>query len=233
MNTMNTLFDNSAFAASMLSISAYGIGIWLKRKTGSSVANPLLVSLVIVVIFLLLTGMEYDSYKRGCGIFSYLLTPATVALAVPLYEQRNELKRNYKAVMTGIAAGTMTSLLSILTMATALGLSHTAYVSLLPKSITMPIGISMAEELGGFVPVTVVCIVVTGVLGNVIAEKLFRMIHIDEPIAKGIATGTASHVIGTAKAMEMGSVEGAMSSLSIIVAGLMTVIGASVFSVFL
>ncbi len=217
----------------MLSISAYGIGIWLNRKTGSSIANPLLVSLVIVVIFILLTGMDYESYKRGCSIFSYLLTPATVALAVPLYEQRQPLRRNYKAVMTGIAAGTATSLISILTMATALGLSHTAYVSLLPKSITMPIGISMTEELDGFVPVTVVCIVITGILGNVIAEKLFRIIRIDEPIAKGIATGTAAHVIGTAKAMEMGEVEGAMSSLSIIVAGLMTVGGASVFSLFL
>ena len=217
----------------MLSISAYGIGIWLNRKTGSSIANPLLVSLVIVVIFILLTGMDYESYKRGCSIFSYLLTPATVALAVPLYEQRQPLRRNYKAVMTGIAAGTAASLISILTMATALGLSHTAYVSLLPKSITMPIGISMTEELDGFVPVTVVCIVITGILGNVIAEKLFRIILIDEPIAKGIATGTAAHVIGTAKAMEMGEVEGAMSSLSIIVAGLMTVGGASVFSLFL
>ena len=217
----------------MLSISAYGIGIWLNRKTGSSIANPLLVSLVIVVIFILLTGMDYESYKRGCSIFSYLLTPATVALAVPLYEQRQPLRRNYKAVMTGIAAGTAASLISILTMATALGLSHTAYVSLLPKSITMPIGISMTEELDGFVPVTVVCIVITGILGNVIAEKLFRIIRIDEPIAKGIATGTAAHVIGTAKAMEMGEVEGAMSSLSIIVAGLMTVGGASVFSLFL
>ena len=217
----------------MLSISAYGIGIWLNRKTGSSIANPLLVSLVIVVIFILLTGMDYESYKRGCTIFSYLLTPATVALAVPLYEQRQPLRRNYKAVMTGIAAGTAASLISILTMATALGLSHTAYVSLLPKSITMPIGISMTEELDGFVPVTVVCIVITGILGNVIAEKLFRIIRIDEPIAKGIATGTAAHVIGTAKAMEMGEVEGAMSSLSIIVAGLMTVGGASVFSLLL
>lgn len=230
---MNTIIENSVFAASMLSISAYGIGIWLNRKTGSSIANPLLVSLVIVVIFILLTGMDYESYKRGCSIFSYLLTPATVALAVPLYEQRQPLRRNYKAVMTGIAAGTATSLISILTMATALGLSHTAYVSLLPKSITMPIGISMTEELDGFVPVTVVCIVITGILGNVIAEKLFRIIRIDEPIAKGIATGTAAHVIGTAKAMEMGEVEGAMSSLSIIVAGLMTVGGASVFSLLL
>ncbi len=233
MNAISTMFENSAFAASMLSVSAYGIGIWLKRKTGSSIANPLLVSLVIVIVFLLLTGIDYESYKRGCCIFSYLLTPATVALAVPLYEQRQELRRNYRAVMTGIAAGTMASLISILTMALALGLSHTAYVSLLPKSITMPIGISMAAELGGFVPVTVVCIVITGVLGNVVAEKLFRMIHLEEPIAKGIATGTASHVIGTAKAMEMGEVEGAMSSLSIIVAGLMTVVGASVFSLFL
>ena len=161
---------------------------------------------------------------------SYLLTPATVCLAVPLYQQLNLLKKNLKAVAAGILSGVLTSILSVLGLSYLFGLSHDMYVTLLPKSITTAIGMGVSEELGGIVTITVAVIIITGVLGNIIADVVYRVFRIKEPVAKGLALGTASHAIGTAKAMEMGPVEGAMSSLAIAVAGLLTVIFASVFA---
>ncbi len=132
--------------------------------------------------------------------------------------------------MAGLISGVLTSLISILALAAVFGFSHEEYVTLLPKSITTAIGMGVSEELGGIVTITVAVIIVTGILGNVIGEHVFRIFRIDEPIAKGVALGSASHAIGTAKAMELGEIEGAMSSLSIAVAGLLTVLGASVFA---
>lgn len=226
-----TTIEESIFLGVFISLASYGIGMWLKKKTGWALANPLLISIILVISFLLVTGMDYESYRKGSNMITYLLTPATVCLAVPLYEQVEALKRNYRAVIGGIMAGTLASLCCVLLMAIALGLSHEAYVTMLPKSITTAMGIGVSEELGGIVPVTVVCIVITGVLGNVFAEQFLKLIKIEEPIAKGIAIGTATHAVGTARAMEMGKVEGAMSGLSIVVAGILTVIGASIFAV--
>ena len=159
-----------------------------------------------------------------------MLTPATVCLAVPLYQQLNLLKKNLKAVAAGILSGVLTSILSVLGLSYLFGLSHDMYVTLLPKSITTAIGMGVSEELGGIVTITVAVIIITGVLGNMIADVVYRVFRIKEPVAKGLALGTASHAIGTAKAMEMGPLEGAMSSLAIAVAGLLTVIFASVFA---
>ena len=159
-----------------------------------------------------------------------MLTPATICLAIPLYEQLELLKHNWKAIVLGILSGVLASLGSILGMAVLFGMSHEEYVTFLPKSITTAIGMGVSEKLGGFVPISVAAIIITGVLGNIFAELIFRIFRIREPIARGVALGTASHAIGTAKAMELGEVEGAMSSLSIVVAGLVTVGGASVFS---
>lgn len=226
-----TTIEELIFLGVFISLASYGIGMWLKKKTGWALANPLLISIILVISFLLVTGMDYESYRKGSNMITYLLTPATVCLAVPLYEQVEALKRNYRAVIGGIMAGTLASLCCVLLMAIALGLSHEAYVTMLPKSITTAMGIGVSEELGGIVPVTVVCIVITGVLGNVFAEQFLKLIKIEEPIAKGIAIGTATHAVGTARAMEMGKVEGVMSGLSIVVAGILTVIGASIFAV--
>ncbi len=224
------MLENSVFFGVMISLVSYAIGMWLKRKTGWALMNPLFVSIVLVIATLLLFNISYDSYKQGSNIITYLLTPATVCLAVPLYQQVELLKRNFKALMAGMLAGVLASLGCILLMALLLGLDHATYVTFLPKSITTAIGIGVSEELGGIVPVTVVCIVVTGVLGNVFAEKFLKLIHVTNPIAKGIAIGSAAHAVGTAKAMEMGAVEGSMSSLSIVVCGIMTVVLASLFA---
>ncbi len=227
---MKMLFQDSVYFGVLLSLSSYGIGLFLKLRTGWSLMNPLLVSIVLVISVLLLTGVSYESYNKGADCLSYLLTPATVCLAVPLYQQVELLRKNYRAVLTGIVSGVLASLCSVLLLALLFRFDHTAYVTFLPKSITTAIGIGVSEELGGHVPVTVVVIIITGILGNIFAEKFLKMLRIREPIAKGIAIGCSSHALGTARAMEMGTVEGAMSSLSIVVCGVMTVVGASLFS---
>lgn len=226
------MFQDSVFFGVLISLSAYAFGLLLKRKTGWSLMNPLLISIVLVIGVLLATGVSYERYSQSADIISYLLTPATVCLAVPLYQQVELLKKNARAVVLGITAGVLASLCSVLLLAIAFQFDHAAYVTFLPKSITTAIGIGVTEELGGNVSVAVVVIIITGVLGNIFAEKFLQLLRISEPIARGIAIGCSSHALGTARAMEMGTIEGAMSSLSIVVCGVLTVIGASVFALF-
>ncbi|HIR28549.1 MAG TPA: LrgB family protein [Candidatus Choladousia intestinigallinarum] len=230
---MREILCESTFFGVAVSILAYELGIFLKKKLKLAIFNPLLVAVAAVIVFLLITGVDFESYQAGADKLSYLLTPATVCLAIPLYEQIGLLKNHARAIMAGLVSGVLTSLISILGMAAVFGLSHEEYVTLLPKSITTAIGMGVSEELGGIVTITVAVILVTGILGNVIAEPVCRLFKIQEPVAKGVAIGSAAHAIGTAKAMEMGEIEGAMSSLSIAVAGLLTVAGASVFASFL
>lgn len=229
---MHSLLEQSVFFGVAVSIAAYEAGSLLKKKYHSAIFNPLLLSVAATIVLLILFRIDYDTYYEGAKYLSYLLTPATVCLAVPMYEQLELLKKNLKAVMVGIISGVLMSLGCILVMAIVFGLNHETYVTLLPKSITTAIGMGVSEELGGYVTITVATIVITGVLGNIIGEGLCKLFHIEEPIAKGVALGTASHAIGTARAMEMGEIEGAMASLSIAVAGLLTVAGALVFSYF-
>ena len=229
---MHSLLEQSVFFGVAVSIAAYEAGSLLKKKYHSALFNPLLLSVAATIVLLVLFRIDYDTYYEGAKYLSYLLTPAPVCLAIPMYEQLELLKKNLKAVMVGIISGVLMSLGCILVMAIVFGLNHETYVTLLPKSITTAIGMGVSEELGGYVTITVATIVITGVLGNIIGEGLCKLFHIEEPIAKGVALGTASHAIGTARAMEMGEIEGAMASLSIAVAGLLTVAGALVFSYF-
>ena len=230
---MKTFLTDSIFFGAILSLAAYEAGLLLKRRFKLAILNPLLIGIICVMAVLALLHVDYKEYNKGAGYISYFLTPATVCLAVPLYQQVSLLKKNLKAVAAGILSGVLASLISVLALSKLLGLNHQQYVTLLPKSITTAIGMGISEELGGIVTITVSVIIITGILGNMIAEWVCRIFKIREPIAKGLALGTASHAIGTAKAMEMGPVEGAMSSLAIAVAGLLTVIGASVFAGFL
>lgn len=227
---MHEFLESSSFFGVIISVLSYGIGVLLKKKWKLAVFNPLLISIVITILFLVCTGISYDKYYEGAKYLSYLLTPATVCLAIPLYEQLELLKRNWRAILLGILSGVLSSLGAILGMAFLFQFDHQEYVTFLPKSITTAIGMGISEKLGGYVSISVAAIIITGVLGNIFAEWIFRLFRIQEPVAQGVALGTASHAIGTAKAMELGEVEGAMSSLSIVVAGLMTVIGATVFS---
>ena len=230
---MHSLLEQSVFFGVAVSIVAYEAGSLLKKKYHSALLNPLLLSVAATIVILILFHIDYDTYYEGAKYLSYLLTPATVCLAVPMYEQLELLKKNLKAVLVGIISGVLMSLGCILVMAIVFSLNHETYVTLLPKSITTAIGMGVTEELGGAVTITVAVIIITGVLGHMLAETLCKLFHIEEPIAKGISIGSASHAIGTAKAMEMGDVEGAMSSLSIAVAGILTVVGASIYAMFI
>ena len=227
---MKEFIGNSLFFGAALSLIAYEAGLLLKRKFKMAVFNPLLIAILCVIAVLKLLKIDYDAYNAGGKYISYLLTPATVCLAVPLYEQLTLLKKNLAAVAAGIFSGVVASLVSILIFAKLFGLSHEEYVTLLPKSITTAIGMGVSEELGGIVTITVAVIIITGVLGNMIAESVYKLARIHEPIARGLGLGTSAHAIGTARAMEMGEIEGAMSSLAIAVAGLLTVVMASFFA---
>jgi putative effector of murein hydrolase len=189
-----------------------------------------LISIVITILVLVVADVDYDTYDAGAKYLSWFLTPATVCLAIPLYEQWQLLKRHWRAVLLGILAGVFTSMGTVFVLSLLLGLSHQEYVTLLPKSITTAIGMGLSEELGGYVTITVAVIVVTGVLGNIMGEAICKIFRITDPIAKGLSFGASAHAIGTAKAMELGEVEGAMSSLAIAVTGLLTVVFSSVFA---
>ena len=233
MSTLREILGNSQYWGLTLSIAAYLFACWLKQKTKLAFLNPILVSVIVIIAFLLGVGIDYDTYNKGASYLIWLITPATVCLAIPLYEQWSLLKKNYKAVVVGIASGVLTSLTTVLVLSKIMNLSHAEYVTLLPKSITTAIGMGVSEELGGYVTITVAVIVVTGVLGNIFGELVCKIFRIKEPIAKGLALGSAAHAIGTTKAMEMGEIEGAMSSLSIAVAGILTVVLSSVFAGFM
>ena len=228
---MNSFFLDSAFAGVAISLIAYMAGTFLKKKLKLGLFNPLLISIIVTMVVLIIGKVDYESYNAGAKYLSWLLTPATVCLAIPLYEQFELLKSNCAAIILGIASGVVTSLVTVLVLSVVFGLTHEQYVTLLPKSITTAIGMGVSEELGEYVTITV--IVVTGVIGNILAEFICKVFRITDPIAKGVAIGTSAHAVGTAKAIEMGEIEGAMSSLSIAVAGILTVVGASVFANFL
>lgn len=230
---MNEIFGGSAFAGVLVSLSFYWLGCLLKKRLKLAICNPLLIAILGTIVFLLILGIDYDTYYSGAKYLSWLLTPATVCLAVPLYEQFDRLKENSLAIMLGIVAGILTSLCSVLIFALLMKFDHASYVTLLPKSVTSAIGVAVSEELGGYPAITVAVIIFSGIIGNVLAETICRIFRITEPVAKGVGIGSASHAIGTAKAMEIGEVEGAMSSLSIAVSGVLTVIAASIFAQFL
>lgn len=219
-----TFLQESLYFGFVISILSYLFGVWLKQKLGWAILNPLLVSVVLVIGCLLVFGIDYDTYNSSAKYISYLLTPSTVCLAIPLYKQLELLKKNLLAVGIAILSGVIASAASILALCLMFRLEHLHYVTMLPKSITTAIGMGVSEEAGGMVTITVVCIIITGIFGNIIAEHLFRAAGIRHPIAKGLALGTSAHAIGTAKALELGDVEGAMSSLAIAVAGLLTVV---------
>lgn len=227
---MSGFFGQSVFFGAFITIFAYEIGLAVRKKFRKAIFNPLLISIIIVMVVLSVLHIDYDTYSKGGVYISYLLTPATVCLAVPLFQQLQLLKSNWKAILAGTCAGILTTMVTVLLFAVLFNLNHENYVTLLPKSITTAIGMGVSEELGGNVTITAAVIIITGVLGNMIAELVCKVFKIHEPIAKGIGIGSAAHAIGTAKAIEMGEIEGAMSSLAIAVAGLLTVFAATIFS---
>ena len=227
---MSEVIQSCASFGVFLCLGTYFLGLHLNKRFKSPLTNPLLLATVGCIAVLLLCGIDYSVFKASAQPLSYLLTPATVSLAIPLYRQLDKLKTHYKAILVGVFSGVLASGLSIFAMSALFGLSHTDYVTLLPKSVTTAIGMSLSEELGGVAALTVTAIVITGIAGNCMAPFLCKLFRVTHPVAKGIAIGTASHALGTSKAIEIGEVEGAMSGLSIAVAGLMTVAAAQIFA---
>ena len=224
---MNAIINSPLFGI-LLTLIAFEIGVTISKKFKYSFLNPLLIANILIVGFLLFTGISLESYNVGGDYISVLLSPATVVLAVPLYKQISKLKQFWKPILAGIFAGSLTSMACVIVVSRLVGLSETLMLSLLPKSITIPMGSVVSEQIGGIPSVTIISIVITGITGAVAAPAVCRFCRIKHKVAQGIAIGTASHALGTTKAMEMGEVQGAMSSLSIGIAGLFTAIVAPI-----
>lgn len=207
----------------ILTIIAFEIGIFINNKWRNPLLNPILIATVLIIGFLTVTGIEYETYKVGGDYISFFLGPVTVLLAVPLYKQIQSLKRFWFPILAGITVGSATSVICVIVCAKMFSLSKTLMLSLTPKSITIPMGSVFSEQIGGIPSITIVSIVITGITGAVTAPLVCRYFRIKNPVAQGVAIGTASHALGTTKAMEIGEVQGAMSSLSIGVAGVITV----------
>lgn len=208
----------------LLTIIFYNLGRFIQRKTGNPIFNPLLIAIICIIAFLSITKIPYEAYKIGGDSINFFLSPVTVVLAVPLYKQFELFKENMMEIIIGITAGVLVSFISIKILGEALNADSSLLNSLIPKSITTPMGISLTNSLGGVEAITVVAIICTGILGAIISPLVFKIGGIKHPIARGIALGTASHALGTTKAIEMGEVEGAMSGLSIGISGTLTVI---------
>lgn len=208
----------------VVTILAYQVGILLQKKFKSPVCNPLLIAIILIIGILLLTGYPTADYQAGMKTISWLMTPATICLAVPLYQQLQILRKNWKAIMAGICAGTLASLVFLFVMCRVFGFDQILTTSLLPKSITTAMGTALSAQTGGDEAITTAAIVITGILGNMLGVPLCRLFKITHPVAQGVALGTSAHVIGTSKARELSDLSGAVSSLSLTVAGILTAV---------
>lgn len=229
---MSALFESAYFGVA-LTVAAYWIGIKIQKKSGLVVCNNLLIATILVIAVLKIFGIPYEAYNNGGSLVNMLLGPATACMAVSIYSKLEQLKKNWLPVLAGCLAGTVTSILSVYLMCRLFGLDRAMTVSLLPKSVTTPIASAVSEGNGGIVSITVAAVIITGILGNLLAPLLVKLFRIKDPVAKGLGIGAASHAIGTAKALEMGETEGAMSGLAIGVCGIITALLALFFDVLL
>lgn len=216
-----------------ITLAAFGIGFLIQKKWKLAIFNPLLIATILIMAFLLLTGIPNEQYQEGCEVLTWLLTPATICLAISFYQQFQQLKKHMVVICVGVIAGTICSLGSVYLLCQAFGVDSAITVSLLPKSVTTAIGRDLSIELGGIAAITTAVIVVTGILGNIIGPALCKLLKLDDPIAQGVALGTSAHVIGTARAAQMSQLAGAVSSFSLTFAGLVTSILLSCVAQFL
>lgn len=225
---MEILTENTLFGI-IISLLAFEAGLLIYKKTKFPLFNPLLIAIALVISFLLIFKIDVDVYNKGGQFINMFLGPATVVLAVPLYKQLNLLKKHLFPILIGILIGSSIGISSVILLANIFGLEKVLTISLLSKSVTTPIGIEITNQLGGLAPVTVLSIIISGIIGSMIGPLLCKKFKINDKVAIGIAIGTASHAVGTSKALELGETEGAMSSLSIGIAGIMTVFLAPAF----
>ena len=207
-----------------LTLIAFLLGQKLQQKFKTPLLNPILVAMVLILVFLSVTGLSIADYKAGMNTLSWLLTPATVCLAVPMYEQFRVLRKNLPMILAGVACGAVSCLITIAVFCALVGFDRVLTISLLPKSITTAIGLVLSEMMGGMPGITTAAIVFTGIFSNIMGPAFCRLFRLTDPVAQGVAFGTAGHVIGTSKANELGPLTGAVSSLSLVVAGLLTAV---------
>lgn len=220
---MNELLSISILPV-IVTLLAYRVGLFCQKKVRSPLCNPILIAVILVLLFLGLTGMELETYQSGAAFLSWLMTPATVCLAISMYEQFRILRKNIPVILAGVAAGAISCLAMVLGLSLLFGFDRELTVSLLPKSVTTAIGVPLSQIAGGLAPITTAAIILTGITASVLGPTLCRLFRLTDPVAKGAAFGTAGHVIGTAKANEMDPLTGAVSSLSLVVAGLLTAV---------
>ncbi len=221
---MNEFFAQSAYFGLILSLLCFWAATWIAAKVKNTLFNPLLIASAMIIAILLLLDIEYETFDKGASYLTYFLNPATVCLAVPLYRQFQVLKDNLVAVIVSILAGCIACIAMIVGLSIVFSLSPQVQASLLPKSITTAIALGVSSEIGGISSITVMSVIITGIFGACIASALFKLLKIEEPVAQGLATGTSAHAIGTSRALELGEIQAAMSSLAIVVTGIMTVI---------
>lgn len=226
---MNEFFASFSVFGAFLTIFVYCSFVKLKERFQNAPINPLLYSIVFIIAFLLIFDVDYSTYNQSANYFTFFMTPATICLAIPLYQQAERIGENAVPVLTGILAGILANALTIYIFAIIFSLDHGIYITLLPKSITAAIGIVLSGEFGGYPDITIIAIIITGQAGNLMAPFICRAFRITDPVARGVGIGTASHAVGTAKAMEMGELTGAVSSFSMAVTGLATVLIAPAF----
>lgn len=223
---MKEILTNEIFFGLIISYFSFEIGKWVFKKTQSPIFNPLMIGTIIVILILKIFDISTEKYFKGASLISFFLGPATIALALPLYKQWGLFKRYFIPVVTGAIVGSFVGVISVIILGKLLNIDKTLLYSFMPKSITTPIGIEVSTMLGGIPAITVLSIIITGITGNVSAPFICKIFRIKHSVAKGIGIGVASHAVGTSKAMEMGEIEGSMSALSIIFAGILTLIWA-------
>ncbi|EHI96784.1 LrgB family protein [Clostridium sp. DL-VIII] len=220
---MNDIISSPVFGV-LISLITYEIGVLIKQKLKLSIFNPLLIAIIILIVFLMKFNIKYEDYNNGGQVISFFLAPATIALALPLYKKFSLFKANALPILAGILCGSASGIISVIVFAKMFNLSGQLAKSLIPKSITTPIGMALSNQLGGLPAITVVAIIITGIIGSIIGPFLYKILKINDKVALGIAMGSASHAVGTAKAMEIGETEGAMSGLTIAISGIVTVL---------
>lgn len=217
------IITNNILFGIVLSLIAFEVGLYMYKKTKMPIFNPLMISIAFVIIFLVTFNIDFEKYNEGAKFINMFLGPSTVILAVPLYKQIDLLKKHSVSIVIGILFGSIIGIFAVIGFSYLLGLDSDVIKSLVPKSVTTPIGIELSSNLGGIVPITVLAIIISGITGAVIGPQICRIFKITDSVAVGISIGTAAHAVGTTKALEIGETEGAMSGLSIGVAGIMTV----------
>ncbi len=226
---MNELWASPFFGIS-LSILAFWIGVRLQKRLKSVLCNPLLIAILLIAGFLSIFKIPYESYNAGGAIINMFLAPATACLAVSIYSNIRILKENWLPIVVGCTVGSVTSMGSVYLLCRLFRLDASMTASLIPKSITTPIAVEVSSAHGGIVPVTVIAVIFTGILGSIFAPFLIRLFGVKDPVAAGLSIGSCSHAVGTSRAIRLGEIQGAMSGLAIGICGIITVIVSMIFA---